>query len=316
MAFSNYGPYIWFDGKFVRWEDATVHISAHALHYGTSVFEGMRMYETAQGSALFRLDPHARRLMNSAKMIRMEVPYSFDELRQAMIDTVERNGQPSCYVRPVIFRGSEAFGVDGRKCPVQVAIMSLAWGRYLGAEAIEQGVDVHVSSWRRMAPGTSMAMGKIGGQYVNSQFAAMEAHDGGFNEAIVLDVSGNVSEGSGENIFVMLNGVVYTPPTASSILSGITRDCALTILKDLGYEIREQAFTRDLLYIADEIFFTGTAAEVTPIRSVDRMKIGIGSRGPITKAVQDVFFGITSGKLEDKWGWLTPVNVQQPVSGD
>lgn len=313
MAFQNNGPYVWFDGKFVEWAEATIHISAHVVHYGSSVFEGIRMYDTANGSAIFRLDPHIRRLFNSAKLARMEMPFSFEEIRQATIETVARNGQPSCYIRPVAFRGSEAFGVDGRRCPVQVAVMSLAWGAYLGPEAIEGGVDVHVSSWRRMAPGTSMALGKIGGQYVNSQFIAMEAHDGGFNEGITLDINGYVSEGSGENIFLMLDGIVYTPPAASSILNGITRDCAMTILKDLGYEVREQPFTRDLLYIADELFFTGTAAEVTPIRSVDRIKIGSGSRGPITKQVQDVFFGITSGKLEDKWGWLTPVNVQQAV---
>lgn len=312
MAFKNNGPLVWFDGSFVPWEEATVHVTAHALHYGSSVFEGIRMYDTAHGSAIFRLDPHIRRLINSTKMARMELPYSFDELRQATLDLVAQNGQSACYIRPVIFRGSEAFGVDGRKCPTQVAIMSLAWGRYLGAEALEQGVDVAVSSWRRMAPGTSAAMGKIGGQYVNSQFVAMEAHDGGFNEGIVLDVYGYVSEGSGENIFLMLDNVVYTPPTASSILSGITRDCALTILRDLGYEIREQSFTRDLLYIADEVFFTGTAAEITPVRSVDRMPIGSGSRGPITAKVQDVFFGITSGKLADKWDWLTPVEIAEP----
>jgi len=316
MAFKNNSPYIWFDGKFVRWEEATVHVSAHTLHYGSSVFEGIRTYETTNGSAIFRLDPHMRRLLNSAKMARIEVSYSFEELRQATLETVARNGQASCYIRPIIFRGSEQFGVDGRKCPTQVAIMSLAWGRYLGAEAIEQGVDVQVSSWRRMAPGTGAALGKIGGQYVNSQFIAMEAHDNGFTEAITLDINGNVSEGSGENIFVVLDGVVYTPPAASSILNGITRDCAMTILKHLGYEVREQSFTRDLLTIADELFFTGTAAEITPIRSVDRMIIGRGSRGPITEQVQDMFFGITSGKVEDQWGWLTPVNVQQPVAGD
>jgi branched-chain amino acid aminotransferase len=194
--------------------------------------------------------------------------------------------------------------------------MAIEWGRYLGADAIDQGVDAAVSSWRRMAPGTSMAMAKIGGQYINSQFIAMEAHDGGFNEAIVLDVAGYVSEGSGENIFVVMDGVVLTPPTGSSILSGITRDCAITLLRELGYEVKEQAISREMLYIADEIFFTGTAAEVTPIRAVDRIAIGSGSRGPVTKAVQEQFFGITSGKIADKHGWLTPVKVQQPTTGD
>ncbi len=312
MPFNN-GPYIWFDGKVVRWEEATIHVTAHVLHYGSSVFEGARTYETVNGSAIFRLEPHMRRLMRSAKLARIDVPYTQEELTHATIDLVERNGQPSCYIRPIIFRGSEQFGVDGRACPTQVAIMSLAWGRYLGPEAIEHGVDVHVSSWRRM---NSLPFGKIGGQYVNSQFIAMEAHDGGFNEGIALDANGNVSEGSGENIFVIMDGIVYTPSVASSILSGITRDCALTILNDLGYEVREQVIPRDLLYVADEIFFTGTAAEVTPLRTVDGMKIGAGSRGPITKAVQDQFFGITSGNLPDIHNWLTPVKIRETVAGD
>jgi len=315
MPFSN-GPYIWFDGEFVRWDEATIHVSAHALHYGSSVFEGIRMYETAHGSAIFRLDPHLRRLMNSAKLARIDMPWTQEQLKQATIEMVERNGLPSCYIRPIAFRGSEQFGVDGRKCPTQVALMAIEWGRYLGAEGIEQGVDAAVSSWRRMAPGSSMAMAKIGGQYVNSQWIAMEAHDGGFNEAVVLDVDGYVSEGSGENIFVIIDGVTLTPPVGSSILSGVTRDCAMTILRDLGFEVREQTVARDMLYMADEIFFTGTAAEITPIRSIDRISIGSGSRGPITKAVQDQFFGITSGQLPDKNDWLTRVNVRQPTAGD
>jgi len=315
MAFNN-GPFIWFDGQFVRWEDATIHVTAHVLHYGSSVFEGVRAYETVNGTAIFRLEPHMRRLMNSAKLARIDVPYTQQQLSDATVELVARNGLPSCYIRPIIFRGSAMFGVDGRKCPTQVALMAIEWGRYLGADAIDQGVDAAVSSWRRMAPGTSMAMAKIGGQYINSQFIAMEAHDGGFNEAIVLDVAGYVSEGSGENIFVVMDGVVLTPPTGSSILAGITRDCAITLLRELGYEVREQAISREMLYIADEIFFTGTAAEVTPIRAVDRIAIGKGSRGPVTKAVQDQFFGITSGQIADKHGWLTPVKVQQPTTGD
>ena len=310
MSFKN-GPQIWFDGKLTRWEDATVHVTAHALHYGSSVFEGIRAYQTEDGgTAIFRLEPHIRRLVNSCKLARIDLPYSKDQLMQATVDLVEANGLPSCYIRPLIFRGSEMFGVDGRACPTQVAIMGIEWGRYLGAEAIDKGVSVAVSSWRRMAPGTSLAMAKIGGQYVNGQFIAMEAHDGGFNEAIALDVSGYVSEGSGENIFIMLDNVVYTPPVGSSILSGITRDCAMTLLHDLGYEIREQAIARDMLYIADEIFFTGTAAEITPVSTVDRQPIGSGTRGPITTKVQEQFFGITAGKLPDKYGWLTKINVR------
>jgi branched-chain amino acid aminotransferase len=313
MAF-DHGPFIWFDGKLVRWEEATVHVTAHVLHYGSSAFEGIRCYETVNGSAIFRLDPHVKRLLNSCKIGRIDVPFSQDEITQAILDTVSHNGQPSCYIRPLVFRGAEVLGVDGRKCPTQVAIINWNWGKYLGADAIEQGVDVCVSSWRRMAPDTSASLAKIGGQYVNSQFAKMEAIELGFSEAIVLDINGNVSEGSGENIFLMSDGVIYTTPLGSSILSGITRDSAITIARELGYEVREQTISRDMLYIADEIFFTGTAAEVSPIRSVDRIPIGKGSRGPITQAIQERFFGITSGQEPDKFNWLTPVSIHQPAS--
>jgi len=315
MAFDN-GPYIWFDGKFVRWEEATIHVTAHVLHYGSSVFEGIRTYETVNGPAIFRLEPHVRRMVNSCKIMRIDLPWSQDEIAQAVRDTVERNGQPSCYIRPLVFRGSEVLGVDGRKCPTQLVIFQFKWGRYLGADAIEQGVDICVSSWRRMAPGTGASMAKIGGQYVNSQFAKMEAVENGYSEAIVLDVNGFVSEGSGENIFVILDGVIYTTPIASSILSGITRDSVLTIARELGYEVREQQVSRDMLYIADEIFFTGTASEVTPIRSIDKITIGKGQRGPITKAIQEQFFGVVNGNLPDKYGWLTPVKVHEPATGD
>jgi branched-chain amino acid aminotransferase len=313
MAFDN-GPFIWFDGRLVRWEEATVHVTAHVLHYGSSAFEGIRCYETVNGSAIFRLEPHVKRLLNSCKIGRIDVPFSQEEITQAILDTVSHNGQPSCYIRPLIFRGSEVLGVDGRKCPTQVAIITWNWGKYLGADAIDAGVDVCVSSWRRMAPDTSASLAKIGGQYVNSQFAKMEAVELGFSEAIVLDINGNVSEGSGENIFLMSDGVIYTTPIGSSILSGITRDSAVTIARDLGYEVREQTISRDMLYIADEIFFTGTAAEVSPIRSVDRIPIGTGSRGPITKAIQERFFGITNGQQPDKHNWLTPVSIHQPAS--
>jgi branched-chain amino acid aminotransferase len=316
MAFDN-GPFIiWFDGKLVRWEDANVHVTAHVLHYGSSVFEGVRCYETAQGSAIFRLEPHVKRLLNSCKIGRIEVPWTEAQVSQAIVDTVENNGQPSCYIRPLIWRGSEVLGVDGRKCPTQFAVMSWNWGRYLGAEAIEQGVDVCISSWRRMAPGTGASLAKIGGQYVNSQFAKMEALENGYSEAIVLDTAGYVSEGSGENIFVILDNVIYTPTVGSSILSGITRDSAMTIAREFGYEIREQAISRDMLYIADEIFFTGTAAEVSPIRSIDKITIGKGSRGPVTKAIQERFFAIISGQAEDKYNWLTPVTIRETANGD
>jgi len=301
------------DGEFVRYEDATVHVTAHALHYGSSVFEGERAYNTPQGAAVFRLKEHTRRMFHSAKIMRIEMPYTEDEINAATVETVRRNGYDSCYIRPVAFRGAHPNGLqglEGRTSPTQVSIITMEWGRYLGQEAIEKGVDVQVSSWRRMTPGALTPMGKIGGQYVNSQYISMEAKDNGFNEGIALDANGLVSEGAGENLFVVHDGVVYTPGMASSILIGITRDSALTILNDLGYEVKYQAIPREMLYMADEVFFTGTAAEITPIRSVDRIQVGAGTRGPITKAVQDMFFGITSGQMPDKFGWLT--HVQQP----
>lgn len=308
--------FIWKNGEFVAWADATVHVMTHALHYGSSVFEGVRAYATPQGPAVFRLQPHTRRLFNSAKISRMDVPFTEDQVNEAILEIIRRNSHESCYIRPLLFRGANALGVEGRKNPTEAVILTMEWGRYLGAEAIDQGVDVQVSSWRRMAPDTGASLAKIGGQYVNSQFMSMEAHDNGFSEAIALDYNGNISEGAGENIFVIVNGVVYTPGIGTSILMGITRDTVLTILKDQGVEVRHENISRDLLYIADEIFFTGTAAEVTPIRSVDRIKVGLGTRGPITKAVQDEFFAITSGQKPDRYGWLTHVRQAEAASGD
>lgn len=305
--------WIWKNGEFVKWEDATVHVTAHALHYGSSIFEGVRAYATPQGPSVFRLEPHTRRLMNSAKIARIEMAHTADEINQAILEIIQRNGHESCYIRPLVFRGSNKLGVEGRQNPTEMIILTMEWGRYLGAEAIEQGVDVQVSSWRRIAPDTFASLAKIGGQYVNSQFISMEAHDNGFSEGIALDFNGTVSEGAGENIFVILDGVVYTPGAASSILMGITRDTVLTLCKDLGYEVRHEAIARDMLYIADEIFFTGTAAEISPIRSVDRITIGAGKRGPITQAIQEEFFAITSGEKADRHGWLTPVRQAQPV---
>jgi len=299
--------WIWRNGEFIRWEDATLHVTTHALHYGSSVFEGIRAYATPEGPAVFRLQPHTRRLVNSAKIARIELPFSEDELNEAVVETVRRNGHEACYIRPLVLRGAGPLGVEGRKNPTEVFIFTMEWGRYLGAEAIENGVDVQISSWRRIAPDTFASMAKIGGQYVNSQFISMEAHDNGFNEGIALDYGGYISEGAGENIFVILDEVVYTPSVASSVLLGITRDCALTILGDLGHAIRFEPIPREMLYIADEIFFTGTAAEITPVRSVDRIQIGSGSRGPITRKVQDEFFALTSGQKPDRYGWLTLV---------
>ena len=308
--------WIWMNGQFVPWADATVHVTTHALHYGSSVFEGVRAYATPDGPAVFRLGPHTRRLFNSAKILRVPVPYTEDEINAAIVETIARNGHESCYIRPLIFRGAGPLGLEGRKTPTDVVIFTMEWGRYLGSEAIENGVDVQVSSWRRIAADTFASLAKIGGQYVNSQFVSMEAHDNGFSEGIALDVNGYVSEGAGENIFVIVDNVVYTPGAWSSILMGITRDTALTLLKEMGYEIRFEPIARDMLYLADEIFFTGTAAEITPVRSVDRIAVGSGTRGPITKAVQEAFFAITSGQTPDRFGWLTHVHQQQPTSGD
>lgn len=299
--------YIWMNGTVIPWDQAQVHVFTHALHYGSSVFEGIRAYELPGGPAIFRGREHYERLLFSCKVAHIPSPYSVDDYMQATADVLRANGQRSAYIRPLVFRGYNTLGVDGRNCPVEAIVAAVPWGAYLGKEALEQGVDVQVSSWRRMAPSTLNALAKIGGQYVNSQNIVMEARDNGFSEGIALDVYGYVSEGSGENIFVIHKGEIYTPSLASSILGGITRNCALTIAKDLGYTVREQSIPREMLYMADEIFFTGTAAEITPVRSVDRMPVGSGKRGPVTEAIQSQFFGIVEGKLPDKHGWLFPV---------
>jgi branched-chain amino acid aminotransferase len=300
--------YVWFNGKLVPWDEATVHVTAHVLHYGSSVFEGMRAYATPKGPAVLGMKPHVDRLFNSCKIYRMELPYSKEEISQAIKETIRANKHDACYIRPLVYRGAEVLGINPRKCPVETAIITMEWGRYLGPEAIEQGVDVGVSSWRRMGPDTHPAMGKIGGNYVNSQFIVMEAQDHGYTEGIALDVAGYVSEGSGENIFVVFRNVIYTPPWGASILMGVTRDFVIQLAKDLGYEVREQMIPREMLYIADEVFFSGTAAEISPIRSVDKVPVGAGSRGPITRRLQEEFFALTSGEKEDRFGWLTPVN--------
>ncbi len=299
--------YIWMNGELLPWDQATVHVFTHALHYGSSVFEGIRAYETRHGPAIFRGPEHFERLLYSCKVARIPSPLTVDEWMEVTRQVLKANGLGSAYIRPLVFRGYETLGVDGRSCPVEAILAAVPWGRYLGPEAIEQGVDVQVSSWRRMAPDTLSAMAKIGGQYVNSQNIVMEARDNGFVEGIALDVHGYVSEGSGENIFVIYRGVLHTPPLYNSILGGITRDCAVTIARDLGYPVKETTIPREMLYLADEIFFTGTAAEITPVRSVDRLPVGDGRRGPITQAIQEVFFGIVEGTHPDKWGWLTPV---------
>jgi branched-chain amino acid aminotransferase len=299
--------FIWFNGEFVPWDEAKVHVLAHALHYGSSVFEGIRAYSTPKGPAVLGLEPHVERLYFSAKVIRIEIPYSKDEFAEAIKETIRRNKHKECYIRPLVFRGYEVLGVYPLNCPVETVIATWEWGAYLGPEAIEKGVDVAVSSWRRMAPDAAMAMAKIGGQYTNSQMVVMEARDRGMAEGVVLDVYGYVSEGSGENIFVVLDGTIYTPPLSASILSGITRRFAMTLADDLGYTVKEQNIPREMLYAADEIFFTGTAAEITPIKTVDNIAVGSGSRGPITKRLQDEFFAVTRGE-KDPHGWLTYVN--------
>jgi branched-chain amino acid aminotransferase len=297
---------IWFNGEFVPWDEAKVHVLSHVLHYGSSVFEGIRAYRTPDGPAILGLKPHIDRLFFSAKVIRMDIPYSREEFMSAAKQTVLHNGHKACYIRPLVFRGYEVLGVYPLACPVETIIATWEWGAYLGPEAIEQGVDVAVSSWRRMAPDTAMAMAKIGGQYTNSQLVVMEARDRGVVEGIVLDVNGYVSEGSGENIFVILDSTIYTPPLATSILGGITRRYVMTLAADQGHTVKEQNIPREMLYAADEIFFTGTAAEVTPIKTIDGLPVGAGSRGPITKSLQDAFFAVTKG--EDPHGWLTYVN--------
>jgi branched-chain amino acid aminotransferase len=298
---------IWFDGQLIPWEQATVHVTAHALHYGSSVFEGIRAYATENGPAIFCLGPHVDRLFNSAKVFRMDIPYTKDQIAQAIADTVRVNGHESCYIRPLVFRGVGGLALNPQGCPVQVTIFTMEWGRYLGAEAIEQGVDVGVSSWGRMAPNTFPAAAKIGGQYVNSQLIVMEAALHGYTEGVALDAGGYVAEGSGENVFVVTDGVILTPPLASSILQGITRRCVITLAHDLGYQVREERIPRELLYMADEVFFSGTAAEITPVRSVDGITVGDGRRGPVTASLQTEFFGIVEGQRADRHGWLKPV---------
>jgi branched-chain amino acid aminotransferase len=283
-------------------------VMTHALHYGSSVFEGLRCYNTPKGPAIFRLTPHTRRLIDSAKIYRMELPYTVDQLNEACKAVVRENGLTSAYLRPLAWRGYGELGVFPLKNPVEVMVAAIEWGAYLGAEALEQGVDVGVSSWNRVAPNTLPAMAKAGGNYLSSQLIVMEARQHGYVEGIALDVNGLVSEGSGENLFLIRDGVIYTPPITSALLPGITRDSVITIARHLGYEVREQNLPRESLYLADELFFTGTAAEVSPIRSVDGITIGAGRRGPITQAIQETFFGLFNGSTEDRWGWLDYVS--------
>ena len=304
MAFDESGK-IWFNGKIVDWKNANLHVLSHVVHYGSSVFEGIRCYNTKNGPAIFRLQEHVQRLVNSGKIYRMDIPYSVDEICQAIIDIIKINGLKQCYVRPVAFRGYGELGVYPLNCPVETVIAAWPWGKYLGEEAIEKGVEVGVSSWRRMAPDTMPNMAKAGSNYMNSQLAKMESITNGYDEGIMLDFQGMVSEGSGENVFVVLDGVIYTPPISSSLLSGLTRDAVITLAGEMGLEVRQEQIPREMLYISDEVFLTGTAAEVTPVRSVDKILVGKGFRGKVTKDVQEAFFAVVNGLNEDEHQWLT-----------
>ena len=304
---------IWHNGRMVNWNDAQIHVLAHVTSYGSSVFEGVRCYATPSGPMIFRIREHARRLQDSAKIYRMDIPFSTDELCNAMIDIVRVNKLDSCYIRPLVIRGYGGVGVLATKDnPVETYIACWEWGKYLGVEAMEQGVDVCVSSWTRLAPNTLPVMSKAGANYMNSQLIRMEAAANGYSEGIALDAAGYVSEGSGENVFVVRDGKILTPPLGASVLPGITRDTVIEIAQALGIPLVETLVPREMLYIADEVFFSGTAAEVTPVRSVDRIPVGKGSRGPITEKIQNEFFGLMEGRKPDTHGWLTPVS--QPVA--
>jgi len=303
--------HIWFNGKLVPWDKAQVHVLAHALHYGSTVFEGERAYATPQGPVIFRLRDHTRRLFDSAKIYRMDIPFTPDEISAACKEIIVANGlNKGAYLRPFAFRGYGEIGVAPKNPPpIETVVAAFEWGAYLGAEGLENGIDVCVSSWQRLAPNTIPSLGKAAGNYLSSQLISMEAKRLGFAEGIGLGVDGSVSEGAGENLFAIRDGIIYTPALASSILQGITRDTVITLARAHGFEVREQSLPREFLYLADEIFLTGTAAEVTPVRSVDRITVGAGKRGPVTEALQAAFFGLFSGKTPDKWGWLEPCDV-------
>ena len=298
---------IWRDGQFVNWEDATIHVMSHVVHYGSSVFEGIRAYATPAGPAVFRVGDHMKRFADSCRIYRMPLAHSHETLVQGCVDTVAENELPHCYLRPIAVRTGEQMGVLPTDTPLEVFIIPWTWGRYLGHDALSAGVDVCVSSWRRPAPDTFPTMAKAGGNYLNSQLSKMEARLDGYSEGIMLDSFGYVSEGSGENLFVVRDGRLITAPLGAGILNGITRDSVRLIARDLGYEVVEQVMPREMLYIADELFFTGTAAEITPIRSVDRIPVGTGRPGPITLAIQDQYMGIAEGRIPDRFGWLTHV---------
>lgn len=311
MAFEKVDK-IWMNGKFVNWDDAKIHVLSHVVHYGSSLFEGLRCYKTDRGPAIFRLQEHTERLFNSCKIYRMEIPFTADELNEAQLELVRVNRLESCYIRPVVYRGYEGLGVDPRACPVEITIAAWSWGKYLGPEALEQGVNVCVSSWNRMAPNTFPAMAKCGANYMNSQLIKLEALSHGYSEGIALDHNGMVSEGSGENVFMVRQGSLITPPFNASILPGITRRTVIKLAEDMKIPVIERNIPREALYIADEVFFTGSAAEITPINSIDKIVIGKGGRGPITKRLQDAFFDIVE-KGNDPAGYLSFVYEKEPA---
>jgi len=300
---------VWMNGRLVDFADAKIHAFTHALHYGSGIFEGIRCYITKNGPAVFRLDEHLRRMYDSCKIYRIEVPFSPEETKEACLDIIRANDFDDCYVRPLVYRGFHSLGVFPASCPVDVLIGAWRWGKYLGAEALEQGVDCRVSSWTRMAPNTFPALAKATANYMNSILIRQEAAIDGYAEGIALDVDGYVSEGSGENIFLVRDNKIMTPPLGASVLAGITRDTILRLARDLGYEVVETLIPREALYIADEVFFTGTAAEVTPIRSIDRITIGVGRRGPVTERIQREYFAYVGGDIPDRHHWMTPVYV-------
>jgi branched-chain amino acid aminotransferase len=307
MAFPGTGK-IWMNGSLVEWKDAKIHIGSHIVHYGSGVFEGARCYDTLNGPACFRLDAHMRRLFDSARIYRMDIPYDEQTLTDAIFDLIQVNSFRACYIRPIVYRGYDSLGVNPLPCPVDVAIMLWEWGAYFTKEAIEEGLDVKISTWARNAPNTTPGMAKSVANYANAQLIKMEALAEGYAEGIALDTYGNLSEGSGQNVFIVREGVIHTPPVGNSVLWGITRDSVMTIARELGFDVREQTLPRETLYIADEVFFVGTAVEVTPIRSVDRVKVGRGRRGPVTEAIQQRFFQIVKGEVPDTHGWLQSVN--------
>jgi branched-chain amino acid aminotransferase len=312
MAFTGTGK-IWMNGTLVDWADATIHVASHVIHYGSGVFEGARCYNTPRGSACFRLDAHMRRLFDSCKIYRMEPQVDLATLTHAVLETIRANEFKACYIRPIVYRGYYELGVNPFPCPVDSAVLTWEWGAYLGQDALVNGVDVRVSSWNRAAPNTFPTLAKTSANYANSQLIKMEAMLDGYSEGIALDTHGHLSEGSGQNLFLVRDNIVYTPPLSAAVLPGITRNSVITLARDLGFTVQEEMLPRELLYIADEAFFAGTAVEITPIKTVDKIAIGGGRRGPVTEALQKAFFALINGEVPDRHGWLTFVYPGEPL---